>query len=147
MAFDSEPSFEPSARFSLVRTASIDARMASMVAVEIDVVSAPCARRVRISLMATRYRRHSEACSTRVASALSSASNSRRWPTVAKASRNDSLARDTRATLRLFLNMMIQDCTIISTSTPMMIQASIGTALSRKPSPPKPKPDCSSSAP
>ncbi|KAG0920259.1 hypothetical protein G6F31_020797 [Rhizopus arrhizus] len=65
MALDSEPSLAPSAWFSLVRTASIDARMASMVAAEIDVVSAPCARRVRISLTATRYRRHKEACSRR----------------------------------------------------------------------------------
>ncbi|CUI61395.1 Uncharacterised protein [Achromobacter xylosoxidans] len=147
MAFESEPSLAPSTWFSLVRTASIEARIASMVAAEIELVSAPCSRRVRISLTATRYRRHSEACSRRLARAASSASSSRRWPTLAKDSRKVSLALATRATLRLFLIMMTHDCTIISTRMAMMTQASTGTALSRKPRPPKPKPDCSSSLP
>ena len=121
--------------------------MASMVAAEIELVSAPCSRRVRISLTATRYRRHSEACSSERARLASSASSSRRLPTLANDSRKASLARATRATLRLLRIMMNQDCTIITTRMAMMTQASIGTALSRKPRPPKPKPDCSSSVP
>ena len=87
MALDSEPSLAPSTWFSLVRTASIEARMASMVAAEIELVSAPCSRRVRISLTATRYRRHSEACSSERARLASSASSSRRLPTLANDSR------------------------------------------------------------
>ena len=125
----------------------MEARIASMVAAETEEVSAPCSRRVRISFTATWYRRHSEECCRRAASSRSSASSSRRVPTSAKRSRNSPLARLTRPTFWFLRYMMTHDWTIISARIAMITQASSGTALSRKPSLPKPKPDCFSSTP
>ncbi|MNN65368.1 hypothetical protein D3C81_1808660 [compost metagenome] len=147
MALDRVESFELSCWFSRVRTPSMEQRMASMVAADTDEVSAPCSRRVRISFTATRYRRHSDECCRRWASCASSANISRRVPTLANCTRKSSLAAVTRLRLRFLRSMMIHDWNIISTSTAMITQASMGTALSRKPRLPKPKPDCSSSTP
>ncbi|MNR39659.1 hypothetical protein D3C85_1578840 [compost metagenome] len=57
---------------------------------------------------------------------------------MANCSRKTSLAALTRLTMRFLRIMMTHDWNIISTSTTMITQASIGTALSRKPRLPKP---------
>ena len=119
--------------------------MASMVAAEIESVGA------LLAAGADFIDRHAVQAPQRGmlqqrARLASSASSSRRLPTLANDSRKASLARATRATLRLLRIMMNQDCTIITTRMAMMTQASIGTALS-SPGRRKPKPDCSSSVP